>query len=420
MSAYLIVDPIGDYALRLKAFLDRLELPAIAVFSSRPRMGAWQYKWRKRMGEHVVGEYLVDGDAEQRASVAAEIAREHGGDGFFGIVPWDELHVVLAAELSEHLGLGWNDRDVIRRFRDKYAMKSWLREHSDVRINKSRRVSSAAEAEEFQEEVGGWPIVVKPTEAAGAMSVYFARDPGELLHACQQVLRFGRGSGMGEVLLEEFVDGREFAVNGLVDAGGDFLPTDVWVYDKRESHGIPNLYYQSIKLGRGDLFRSLASYASGVVSGLGLRRSPVHLELKVDDDGPCLIEVGARMAGGDQPVLASKLHGRSLFELAACHYLDELPLRVGDVSYERYDGLEARILSGIQPRTIPRVNAVLGLDRIRELPSFEDVGFLYPPGASVPVTRDLDTKSWEVYLLHPDGAQVEADARAVRTLLRYV
>ncbi len=53
---------------------------------------------------------------------------------------------------------------------------------------------------------------------------------------------------MGEVLVEEFVGGQEYAVNGMVDRKHDFLITDVWRYDKRESHGIPNLYYQSIKV----------------------------------------------------------------------------------------------------------------------------------------------------------------------------
>ena len=32
----------------------------------------------------------------------------------------------------------------------------------------------------------------------------------------------------------------------------------------------------------------------------------------------------------------------------------------------------------------------------------------------------MNTKAWEVYLLHADPAQVDADARAARALLRYV
>ncbi|MDA8020250.1 MAG: ATP-grasp domain-containing protein [Thermoanaerobaculia bacterium] len=412
MACYLLVDPLGDYAERQKNFLDRLGLDAVAIFSSRVRQAKWQHKWRHRLGAHVIGEFLVEDDV---ATVAQQIVDAHGADGFFGVVPWDEMHVVLAAELSDRLRLDWNSKDVLLRFRDKYRMKAWLREMSEVRVNKSRVVTSAAEALEFQQKVDRWPLVVKPTTAAGAVGVSFAHGPEQLLRYCQQVME----SGLGEVLLEEFIGGREFAVNGLVDRNGDFLATDVWAYDKRASHGIPNLYYQSIKISTGGLFHSLASYAADVVQTLGLRRSPVHMEVKVDDRGPCLIEVGARMAGGDQPVLASKLHGRSLFELAVCHYLDELPLSPEEVSYARYDLLEARIVSGIQSAIVPEVHVLHGYEEVRQLPSFEDFGFFWPPGTSVPVTRDLNTKSYEVYLMHEDALQVEHDARVVRAVLRY-
>lgn len=414
---YLLLDPVGDYAIRQKQFLDRLGLPAIAVFSNPMRQGGWHHKWVHKMGEHVVADYRVE-DPEDPASVAAtaaEIERNHPG-GFYGVVPWDELHVVLAGALSDALDLGWNSRRVLERFRDKYLMKDCLRRHGGVRINASRLARNAQEAMEFQEEVGRWPIVVKPSGGAGAMSVFFAESPAELLRYSQRVLEFG----MGAVLLEEYIGGDEFAVNGLVDQHGDFMATDIWIYDKRDSHGERNLYYQSVKLSTHEpVFGALAQYAGEVVEAMGLRRSPIHMEVKVDDRGPCLIEVGARMAGGDQPVLASKLHHHSLFELAVCHYLEELPLSPTDVDYNHYDSYSARIVSGIQPVEIPRIREVHGVEAVESLPSFAGFGVLRLPGMRLPVTRDLDTKSWEVYLYHREADQVSLDAHRVRQLLQY-
>ncbi len=414
MPCYVIVDPVGNYASHIKSLLDKMELPALAVFSDKMRMAVWEHKWSHRIGDHVKATFLAD-DSVEIEKVARKIKKK-SPDGFYGIIPWDEMHMLLGARLGELLGIDWNSARVIERCRDKYVMKAWLREHGSARINASRVVTNADEARAFQEEVGSWPIVVKPTEGAGAMNVYFAGSPGELLGGCQRVL----DSGQGGVLLEEFIGGDEFAVNGIADRNGDLLITDVWAYDKRESHGIPNLYYQSIKLGSHEgPFDVLGQYAADVVEALELKRSPVHMEVKIDAKGPCLIEVGARMAGGDQPVLSSKLHGRSLFELAACHYLDALPHAPQDVDYERYDRHEARIVSGIQSVEIPRISAVHGLDEIERLPSFEGFGLLKPPGMRLPVTRDLDTKSYEVYLLHPDPQQVVRDEQAVRQLLRY-
>jgi biotin carboxylase len=412
---YLIVDPIGTYAERMKLFLDQLGLPAIAVFTNRERLLAWERKWQHRLGQLVESVYVLD-DGEDVRDLARQIEAGSTDGGYYGIVPWDELHVLFAAELGEYLELGWNPRHVIERCRDKFVMKDWLRRRGGVRINASRVIRTAAEAAAFQAEVGTWPIVVKPTGGAGAMSVYFAHNLQELLRYGQNVLEFG----MGEVLLEEFIGGQEYAVNGMVDRASNFLITDVWIYDKRESHGIPNLYYQSIKLNTWEEpFWDLARYAAQVVEGLELRRTPVHMEVKVDARGPCLIEIGSRMAGGDQPVLASKLHGHSLFELAACHYLDEIPLTRRDVDYTAYDSRQARIVSGIQAEEVPRVRAIHGVDEVEHLASFDGFGLIRPPGTRAPQTRDLNTKAYEVYLLHPDADQVERDENAIRRLLRY-
>ena len=158
MPSYVIVDPLGEYAAHMKGFLDRLELPAIAVFTSKMRYGGWEYKWRHRLGEHVVGIYVADGD-DDLAGLAAQIKAEHS-DGFYGVVMWDEMHMLFGAELGEKLGLDWNPRHVVERCRDKFVMKQWLRQVETVRINASRVVENAEDALTFQQELGTWPVVV--------------------------------------------------------------------------------------------------------------------------------------------------------------------------------------------------------------------------------------------------------------------
>ncbi len=411
---YLILDPTDTYAANQKQFLDRMGLEAVVLLSSPKRQAMWEYKWRRLLSENVVAEHAVD--RERLGELTDALKAEFPG-GFFGIVAWDETHILLAADINERLQLDWNTREVIERFRDKSLMKAYLRDHGNVRVNRSRVVAEDEEALQFQEAVGAWPIVVKPSGGAGSMSVFFANSEAELIDGCASV----RERGLGEVLLEEYVGGQEYAINGLVDHAGEVLITDVWWYDKRDSHGEKNLYFESIKVGSdAEVFDSLADYATEVVQALGLRRSPFHMEAKVDADGPCLIEVGARFAGGNQAMLASKLHRHSLFELATCHYLDDIRISPHDVDYEHYDAMSARILSGIQEEEVPRVADVVGLDEVEALPSFAGVGMLRRPGMCVPVSRDVNTKAWEIYLLHPDAEQVAADAVAARDLLRYV
>lgn len=412
--AYLIIDPCGRYPEQLMSFLGgKLDKGAIGVFSSPGRWLLWRDKWSKTLGKYLLDGYLVTREPSLR-HLAAKIAREW--PDLEGVIPWDEQSILLGAQLGDLLELGWNSTQVIERCRDKGVMKAHLREHGRARINAARVVETGEQALDFQRRLGTWPIVVKPTGGSGSEGVFFPESTSELLGACQRVLR----EGSGEVLLEEYIGGRELAVNGIVDARGDLLVTDVWEYDRRTSHGIPNVYFQTIKLGSHDpLFGILGRYAATIVEDLELQRAPIHMEVKVDDRGPCLIEVGARLAGANLPVLASKIHGRSLFELAACHYVGHLPASMQDLDMKRYDHYEARVVNGVQTHEIRRVRAVHGLAEIEALPSFESVQMVRPVGVRLPVTSDVDTISYEVHLVHSDPARIEADARAVRQLLRY-
>ena len=412
--AYLIVDPVGAYPAETVPFLARqVGQGAVAVFSTPERLALWRGKWSQRIGEHVLDTYLAPAAGSVRA-LAEEIRARW--PHLRGIVPWDEESIFLGAALGDALGLRWNSLQVIERCRDKAVMKDHLRRLGTVRVNAGAVVTDAAGARAFQRHVGRWPIVVKPTGGAGSEHVFFARGEDDLLRRCQQVL----DSGAGRVLLEEYIGGDELCVNGQVDANGDLLVTDVWIYDRRPSHGVDNLYFETTSVPTTDpRFAALGDYAARVVEGLGLRRAPIHLEIKVDDRGPCIIEIGARLAGGNLPVLAGKLHGRSLLELAAVHYLAAGPVRRTDVDYARYDRWEAKVVLGAQQVALPRIRAVHGVEEVQRLPSFSSFGFVRPVGSGAPRTIDLETRGWEVYLIHHDRAQVARDGRRVRELLWY-
>jgi hypothetical protein len=75
-----------------------------------------------------------------RSGGAGGQIRKDWPDPIEGIVPWGELTIEIGAALGEHLGVDWNPREVIHRFRNKYSMKAYLREHGQMRINASRVV----------------------------------------------------------------------------------------------------------------------------------------------------------------------------------------------------------------------------------------------------------------------------------------
>lgn len=411
---YVILDPVGPYPRHLLSFLSGgLGKAAIAVFTGEGRFALWRDKWSRELGEYVVAAHVAP-RWKSVASLARAIRSEH--PTIDGVVPWDEETVLLGARLGEALGLAWNPLRVMRRCRDKGLMKSWLRRAGTVRVNAAAVVTDREGALAFARRVGRWPIVVKPTEGSGSEHVSFPTDEESLLADCQGV----RGSGSGAVLLEEFIGGEEYVVNGIVDAHGDLLVTDVWHYDRRDSEAAPNLFYETRRVATSEpVFCRAGEYAARVIEALGLVRCPIHMEVKVDDRGPCLIEVGARFSGGNLPVLASKLHGRSLLELGACQYVSDVPVRPDDVDFARYDRIEARVLHGVQVHELRAIRAVHGIETVRSLPSFDAFARLRGVGQRAPVTRDYDTAAWELSLIGDDPGRIAADAEIVHRVLRY-
>ncbi|MFC1853956.1 ATP-grasp domain-containing protein [candidate division CSSED10-310 bacterium] len=414
MALYVILDPNFEYAAYMTKFLQEYDYQGIAVFTSEAKYRIYHSIYAQIIGECIEDEYLST-EFPGLEELADDIMQKYGEE-LQGIIPWDEATIELGAELGEMLEFDWNSRELITHFRNKYALKDFLRRNTDLRINASQIVTTVEEVEEFVATVAMWPIVVKPTEGSGSRGVYFADDLDSLMAYSVEVLK----TAQGEILLEEFIGGQEYVVNGITNSEGDVLITDLWCYDKRDSHGFKNLYFQTIKVDRADEdFDELTYYAASVIQNLGLRKSPFHMELKQDAWGPCLVECGARFAGGNQPLLASMLHDHSLFEIAATHYIGDFPFSHDDVHYDKYDQLQARIIKGVQSFEIPAIKNIHGLDEVQNLPSFYMIGYIRPIGSYLPVTVDLDTASYEIYLIHEDPEQIESDAEMVRGLIRF-
>lgn len=113
---------------------------------------------------------------------------------------WEPL-VMLAARLRERWGIPGMSVDTVRAFRDKELMKERLRA-AGLRVPRSRRVRTAAQAREAAEEIG-YPLVLKPIAGAGCADTYVVASRQELEAALPRM------GGVSEASCEEFVEGEE-------------------------------------------------------------------------------------------------------------------------------------------------------------------------------------------------------------------
>ena len=164
---------------------------------------------------HAVKPYLVDYLQVPRILDEHDVMNRvsdwlRGRDVDRVLTNWEPL-VVLAARLRERWGMPGMSVDTVRGFRDKETMKERLRA-AGLRVPRSRRVRTAAEARAAAEEVG-FPLILKPIAGAGSADTYAVASPAEL----EEVLP--RLGNVIEASCEEYIDGDELTFDTVCMRG---------------------------------------------------------------------------------------------------------------------------------------------------------------------------------------------------------
>ena len=229
------------------------------------------------------------------------LAKQHGPvERLLGIL--EPLQEPLAA-VRERLHIRGMDSATARNFRDKARMKDLFCAH-DLPCARHRLCASVAEARDFAGDVG-FPLVGKPPAGAGAKST--ARCDGmEQLNTFLRQNPPGKGR---EVLLEEFVLGREFSFDS-VTLHGEHVFHNVCCYYPTPLEVMDNPWIQwAVVLPRdldGPEYHAIHRIGPRALSTLGMWTGMSHLEWFRRADGSIAIgEVAARPPGAQFMTLMS-------------------------------------------------------------------------------------------------------------------
>ncbi|MFC9392320.1 ATP-grasp domain-containing protein [Streptomyces sp. NPDC057027] len=227
-------------------------------------------------------------DPDSCVTWALEYRRRHAVDAVTG---FREYSVVAVAEVAAALGLSGNLPELVRMVRTKDACRRTLGDLG-FRQPASALCSTVEDIEDFLALHGG-PAVVKPRDAAGSEGVVRIDTPRE---AADALAVAGRGGDRGLVLVEEFVEGPEFSVEGIF-AGGS--PYALAVTRKLLAPGtfVEAGHTTPVELP-GRSHEEIAHEATRALKALGLTHGVFHVECWLTDRGPVLGEVHVR-PGGD-------------------------------------------------------------------------------------------------------------------------
>lgn len=331
--------------------------------------------------------------------------RAHGAH-FDGVAAVGDRPAVLAAEAAQLFGLPFHPPQAARAGHDKYLARSLYRA-AHLRLPRFHRASFEEDPAALAARVS-YPCVLKPVGLSASIGVIRANNPLEFADA------FARIKALGEPYLqvENYIDGREYAVEGLVTAGrlqpiaifdkpdpleGPYFEESLYITPSRQPHSVQEELIATTRLA---------------VAALGFVHGPVHAELRYNRAGAWILETHARPIGG---LCAKALRfegGASLEEIILRHAVGE------DVSTVR---LESRA-SGAMMIPLARAGvyqSVDGLEEAAAVPGIEEVVITAKPGQQFLALPDRTSYPGFIFARGDTPAQVEMALRQSHAKLRF-
>jgi len=339
-----------------------------------------------------------------------EVGRRHRVDGVLTVSA--DRAVPVVAAVAEELGLPGIGTDVAHAMTHKIAMRRRL---ADAGVPQPRFAAARDLREALAAvETVGFPAVLKPADSGGQRGVFRLESIDDLEANLHVALRESAG---GEVVIEHFHDALE--LNGIVVArGGDALP--LTLSDRLRPPGIgfgvgwTHVYPATIY---GDVLEEAERVAAHATRALGLRDGIAFPQLLVTEEGVLVIEVAARIPGGQMADLVRHAVGVDLVEIALRQALGEdVPDEIAAPRFQQ--PLAIRFFTA-SPGPLPagRVVRIGPLEPVLSAPGVVQADTYLQVGETIrPVRLDGDRRGYVIAVADTNLQALELAESAARLL----
>jgi biotin carboxylase len=294
MTRVLLVATTTGYQTR--AFGEAAERLGIDIALATDRCKTLDDPWRDRA--------IPVRFHDEEASVVA-IVREAARAPFAGVLAVGDRPVIVAARAAAALGLGFHPPQAARAAHNKRLTRERLREAGlPVPWFASFGIDDPAP---LRTRTVALPAVVKPLVLSGSRGVIRANTADELAAAHQRVARLLRSREVralreaeaASVLIEGYIPGDEYAVEGLLERGRLRVLAIFDKPDPLEGPFFEETIYVTPSRASAERQRAIESAVAAAAAAIGLCHGPLHAECRVVRHGVRFqAEKGARDASG--------------------------------------------------------------------------------------------------------------------------
>lgn len=247
-------------------------------------------------GDHAIA--LRFEDPQAAADVLAVEARVDG------IVAVGDRPAYIAALAAERMGIPYNSADAVLACRNKFLARERFRA-AGLPVPQFHRVA-LDDGPQRAADRAPYPCVLKPLGLSASRGVIRANDPREFAAAFRRIEALLRDPDILRLhedqdrflQVESFIDGREFALEGILTDGRLRV---LAIFDKPDPLDGPyfeETIYLTPSREPAETQRDIVRTTEAAIEALGLSHGPIHAEMRVNSRGVWMLEVAARPIGG--------------------------------------------------------------------------------------------------------------------------
>jgi biotin carboxylase len=202
-----------------------------------------------------------------------------------------DIAMLTVNYVASKLGLVGNTLEATMLSTDKFMMRSAL-SNAGVKCPKFEFYKSSTYSNSYN---FNFPVIVKPTDRSGSRGVTKVEHIEDLSSAIEKAIE---NSIKGEAIVEEFIQGREFSIEGISVNGKHEI---IAVTDKVTT-GTPYFveveHHQPAQISTSQ-YKKINTLVPIVLDALKLKNGASHTELFINDKEELLISEAAGRMGGD-------------------------------------------------------------------------------------------------------------------------
>lgn len=409
MARVLLLSTTVGYQLR--AFDDAASRLGVDLVFATDRCHQLDDPWRDRA--------IAVRFHQEQQSLAA-VVREAGNGPFAGVLAMGDRPVPLAARIAEALGLPGNPPDaaaasVNKREQRRRLASAGLRVPWHFTISARTTPHAAAREPRLL-----FPCVLKPIGLSGSRGVIRADSVDEFETAFARIgrllarvdVRAARTGLEDAVLVEGFIPGREYAVEGVLTDG---VLQPFAIFDKPDPLDGPffeeTIYVTPSRLPvamQAELLETVMRAADAI----GLAHGPIHAECRRGSQGTFVLEVAARPIGGLCAGAVCFEGQRTLEEVLLRHAAGE------DVSGERQE-IYASAVMMIPIPARGRLRGIAGEEDARSVPGVVDVRITAKRDQLIEPLPEAGSYLGFIFARATDPARAEAAVREAHARLGF-